>query len=179
MQNDFDINKFKNNQGVYYTKGLFIEEVLYDPISAIYSIKEYDRTLDGKFYPSLYKLYMEMEDVTEYEFATTYLDGWTHWKKLCDTSFFKPHIEAWREELTIKLKAKALANIKLKAMDPDNKDSYQASKYLVEKGWEEKKKGGVGRPTKEKIKQEAQNILNTNNDVENDFQRLFGNKGLN
>lgn len=167
-------NKFKNVNGAWLTRGLFFETCLHNEDNIMYTLKEYDHEVRGKKLPSLYKLYMEMEDPTEYEFANEYLGGWTHWKKLCDSPFFLEHVTNWREELTIKLKAKALHQIRQKAQDPDNKDNYQANKFLIDKGWEEKKKGGVGRTTKDKIKQEANKIALTQSEFDEDYNRILG-----
>ena len=59
-----------------------------------------------------------------------------------------PHISEWREELELKLRSQAVRDI----MDMSAEgSSYQASKWLADKGWA---KNPVGRPNKaEKARQ--------------------------
>lgn len=64
-------NKFKNSRGMYLTTSMFIEHN-YDYSLAVYSWGDRDFKNDKGSFPSLKRLYLEMADVTEYEFACTY-----------------------------------------------------------------------------------------------------------
>lgn len=89
------------------------------------------------------KLYIECNDPTGYVFATTHLGGWKHFNALKKSGKLIDEIERWEDELEIKLRAEAVANmIKLSAGDK----GYQANKFLVDGGWIQKK---AGRPSKE------------------------------
>lgn len=166
------MNIFKNSSGAHLLKSIFFE---YDDITksqAIYTLKDYDHTVDGKLYPSLRRLYVELEDPTEYEFATKYLDSWSHWKKLSAASFFTEHLNDWREELSVRLRAQAVNRIKVESKS-GSKAAFQANKFLVAGQWTEKS-SPVGRPTKEKIKSEAEKLFKESSVVDDDFDRIVG-----
>lgn len=170
------MNKFKNGSGAHLLKPIFYELDTPEKEVAIYTLKDYDHTVDGVTYPSLRRLYVEMADPTEYSFACTYLDGWSHWKKLCKAPFFKEHLSDWREELEVKLRAAALLKIRETAA-ADKKESFQAQKFIVQGGWktpEDKEK--VGRPSKEKIKDEAEKLFLSRSEHDEDFERILGGK---
>lgn len=141
-----------------------------DKKDVVYTLKNRDH--EG--YPSLYRLYMETDDVTEYTFATQYLDGWDHWLQLCDCNWFKPYVSAWRKELEIKTKAAALKAIRELAKDPDSKEHYQASKFLVTNGWADKTGGrkGAGRPSKDEVKKAANQLAQDQRDLADELSRV-------
>jgi hypothetical protein len=87
---------------------------------------------DHEGYPSLYRLYMETGDPTEYQFAVQHLDGWTHWQALTAAKWFQPYVEAWRAELEVKLSSEALARIRAVSADTANPNHYHANKHLLE-----------------------------------------------
>jgi hypothetical protein len=156
----------------YITKSLFVETNLYpDRKKHIrYSLKDKDK---GSI-PSLKRLYMEAEDPLEYDFANTYFENYEHWETLCECEWFKPHVERWRKELDIKLRAKSLKRI-IEEAQSGKKEAYSANKYLLEKGYlprDEQKSRGVGRPSKESIKQEAERLFRQSESVDDDLQRL-------
>src|SRR5690606_26140294 len=101
------------------------------------------------------RLFMETNDPEEYRFATEHLGGWSHWKALKKCSWFKPYYEAWKEELEVRQRSQAIANIMV-AADKPGRDGVEASKYIAEKKWEKKVTAGKGRPSNEKIKAEAE-----------------------
>ena len=119
---------------------------------------------------------MEKEDVTEWEFAKEYLDGWEHWTMLLACTWFKEYITRWRLELELKITARSLAELKSVASGT-SKNSYYANKFLVEKGWKTESPGSVrgrGRPKKTQdpvmldlTEQEAKKR------VKDDFERLM------
>lgn len=165
-------NKFKNAIGAHLLKPIFFEYDNSDHLYSVYTLKDYDHTVDGVTYPSLRKLYVEMEDPTEYEFAVKHLDGWVHWKKLTESSFFQSYLKEWREELEVRMRAKALNRIKARAVE-DGKDSFAADKILLAGGWKaSEEKSKVGRPTKDKIKEEANKLFMESNEFDEDFKRL-------
>lgn len=157
-----DMN-FKNVNGVFYTKELFIE-LATNKANAVYTLKESEH--NG--YPSLYEAYMAADDITEYRFALDHLDGWSHWKNLQECNWFKPYLVAWREELEIRQRSRALANVMKAATE--GRDTLAANRYLAEKGWEKTKT--AGRPTKAAIQREAQVLADNSRRVDEDLARL-------
>lgn len=176
-------NPFKNAGGAHYTKGLFYEHDQTRMI-CIYTLSDEDKTVDLSAYgrgvvllPSLRRLYVEAADPTEYSFCKTYLDGWAHWKKMFSSPTLSPHIEEWREELDISLRSANLARI-MKVAETPSKESYQAQKFLTTGGWKETTEKKVGRPTKEKIKQEAEKLFTESSVHDEDFERILGKGAL-
>lgn len=160
------MSKFKNSSNTRYLKGLFYEQVNEDKTTVSYTLKDEDH----KGFPSLYRLYMEVGDPTEYNFAVQYLDGWSHWEALTACTWFKPYVERWRRELEVKMASEALAAVRLAAKE--GKDTFAANKYLLDKGWKEKP--GKGRPNKQAIKDAADEIAKNENRVQKDFDRILG-----
>ena len=159
---------FLDNRGMPLTQSLFLE-LGYSPFSK-YTLKEVDHEWEGTKYPSLKRLYLEMEDVTEYEFANTYLLGWKHWMRICENKQMKPHVEEWREELELKLRARAAKQM----FELADAGSYQAAKWLADRGWTTR---GAGRPTKaEKDGFKAVNDR-VNEEYSADVHRLFAGQG--
>ena len=63
-----DKNSLKSTNGIPLTQSLFLEIGYTD--YAVFTLKDDDYEYKGRVYPSLKRLYLEMEDVGEYEFAT-------------------------------------------------------------------------------------------------------------
>jgi hypothetical protein len=145
---EVDKSKFKDSGGRPLTQALFLEIGYTD--NAYYTLKEEDYKYKGSVYPSLKRLYLEHEDVTEYDFATTYLISWQHWQRLCNNKQVRKHIDEWRLELELKLRSAGLKAIIESALDEDG--GFQAQKYLADKGWE---KNSAGRPKKDTSEHDA------------------------
>jgi hypothetical protein len=159
-------NPFRTNyNNTYLTKGLFYEVSFPSKETVMYTLKNHDHM----GYPSLYRLYMEEADPTEWSVSQKYFDGWDHWELVCNSSFFKPYIEKWRRDLDLQIKSQALAKIRAEAKTT-SKDSVMANKYLLEKGWEAK--SSRGRPSKAEIKKAADDIANNHSQLVEDFNRL-------
>lgn len=163
-------NRFRHPvNNTRHLKGLFFEQTNSDKSTVQYTLKD----TDHKGFPSLYRLYMELDDPTEWEVAQKLVDGWEHWEMLCACNWFKPYVERWRREVELRMKSKALARIKSEAKT-NSKESFMANRYLIEKGWEPKEgqSKGRGRPSKEEIKRAANEIASTNDRLSQDFERL-------
>lgn len=161
-----DKNSLKASNGVPLTQGLFLE-IQYGEF-AVFTLKDDDYEYNGKTYPSLKKLYLEMEDVVEYEFATKYLLGWTHWQRMCANKQLLKHIEEWREELELKLRSKAIKAMRDKV---NTEQGINAAKWLAEKGWDKK---GVGRPNKQQEEREKRIQEKLDADWAEDLHRITG-----
>lgn len=162
---------FRIHTGQRKLRGLFFETTLADKTGVVYTLK--DRDHEG--YPSLYRLYMEMDDPTEYNFAVNCLDGWDHWEILCECNWFKPFLNRWRREVEVRAKAKALLAIREVAAS-GGKEAYQANKFLVAGGWKvDQRRKGAGRPSKEEVQSAAKKIAEEANSINDDLARVQGN----
>jgi len=139
------------------TQSLFLE-IGYGE-NAIYTLKESDYTYNGKVYYSLKKLYLAMEDPTEYEFASKYFLGWKHWVRICENRILKNHIDEWREELEVKLRSRGVKALILSA----EQGNHQSAKWLADRGWDTR---GAGRPTK----LEKEQSLKVHKDILDEFR---------
>lgn len=162
--------KFRAANGQYLTSGLFLEtDKGAEGNKPLYTLKPYDH----KGLPSLKRLYLEAEDPTEFDFACTYLEDYAHWERLCNTAYFRPHVEQWRKELALKLKSRALKAIIKDAVD----GKYDANKFLVANGWIEKNEPGKaqrGRPSKSEVKEELARQAEIEKSLMDDMERLKG-----
>ena len=168
-----DRSKLVNATNNPLSQALFIEHQ-YNPILSVYSWGDEDKEHNGILYPSLKKLYIGMEDPTEYQFATTHLLNWQHWVKLNGNEYLAVHFRQWREELELKLRSQAVRAI----MDQSASESggFQAAKWLADRGWDKK---GVGRPSKEEKEFEMKIKERVGEDYSNDISRMedFRKKG--
>lgn len=123
-----DKTRMRGRNRVRFTQELFYElnKGIIDPY---YSFTRQEDFVDdqGRTILSLHRLYMEMEDPSEYLFGRTYFDGYDHWTKITETVFFKDTLQAWRQELALKIKAKAFANLKEQA----DKGNLDANKFIL------------------------------------------------
>lgn len=112
---------------------------------AVYTITDEDKEFRGKFFPSLRKLYFEISDPTEYEFALTCFLSWDQWKRISENKAFADTIEKWREELEVKLRSDGV-----RAIIKQAPGSFNAAKWTADGHWNVKR----GRPSKEEQKRE-------------------------
>lgn len=163
---------FTNSMGRNLTLGLFLETSYNSPggpEAAVYTLKDHDHELNGRYYVSLPKLYLALEDPIEYEFANTYLNGWTHWLEIQRSSTLREHVNRWRKELELRIRGRALKEIMGEAASAEGKNKFTANRFLLEGGWKEK---AQGRPSKEAIKREAETLFKEKDQVLDDYKRL-------
>lgn len=153
-----------DERGRYKTLSLFLE-IAYDK-DAIFTLKGYDHVYEGKTYYSLKKLFLEASDPTEYEFATKYLADWDHWQKMCNNKLIAQHIEKWRYELELKLRAEGVQWVIKSAR---KKQNWLAAKFLAEKGWETRL---AGRPSKDEVERELKIQADIQNEYSDDLDRI-------
>ena len=162
-------SRFKNQMGVRYLQGLFYETVNADKSTVLYTLKD----ADHMGFPSLYRLYIEAEDPTEYKFATAHLDGWDHWDILSSCSWMQPYVTRWRRELDIRLRSRALAEIQAVAAAREHNSHFTANKYLLEATWKPAGERKVGRTTKDAIRAEATRLRSAEREIEDDAKRIL------
>lgn len=157
---------YKDESERYLTRGLFKETISTHRAKthpAVFTLKPYD---DGA-YKSLKKIYMEVNDPTEYLFAIEAFgeEGWEQWQKLSKAGWFQPYIESWRDELEIKMRAEGVRKMR----DLANSGNKDAAKWVAEGGWDKK---AAGRPSKAQIKAEAKKRAGIKDDIADDAARL-------
>lgn len=165
--------KFRNASGKLATESLFLERWRPTDVEPLYSLRDEDYDYKGKVYPSLKKLYLAEEDLTEYEFANKYFESWEHWQMVVQATWFKEYIDLWRTELELKLKAEALRSI-IEQARIGGSNSYDAKKYLISKGWIQKEAEASrrGRPTKAEIARRAAEEVFADQQIQADLKRL-------
>lgn len=154
---------YNNNQ---LTQSIFLEHQWNKEV-AVYSWGDRHKEYKGKVYPSLKKLYLDMGDVTEYNFATTHLLGWSHWQRLNRSEYLADKFREWREELEVKVRAGAIENI-MTIADSDS-GGFQAAKWLADKGWD---KRGAGRPSKQEVEKETRVQAKIAGEFTSDVKRM-------
>ena len=143
-----------------------------DHSALIFTNKNEDIVVDGKTYFSLYKLYMRYDDPTEYQFATEVLGGWEHWKAFQKTPQLAKRLVKWREETSVRTMYNSVQNIITQSNDVE-KPSFQANKFLVDKGWIPKAPTkGAGRPSKKVIAQNLKEINKVKSILKNDVAMM-------
>lgn len=163
-----DKSKMLTSTNVMKTQALFLETSYADQSSVYYVLSPFDNPEKG--YPSIYRLYIEMGDLEEYEFANTYFLGMDHWRKICESPFFKPHLEKMRGDLEKKLKSEAMRKIIAETSNPDSKNYFQSLKWLAEKGYKEKAQ--KGRPSKAQVDRAAREEADSRLELRDIVERL-------
>jgi hypothetical protein len=143
------------------TASLFYETNQTDAIPIFNLLYEWDITKKGVKYISMKKLYMECNDPTEVIFVEKYLIDWNHWVRLQNSKLIGPHIEEWREELSMRIRSSAIQT-QIKLAEGGNQN---AAKWLATKGWESKPKG------KTKKAQAAATLRKTEDKKLDDFMK--------
>jgi hypothetical protein len=162
---EVDKNKFKDEHGRYIVQGLFLED-RYNPDMAVFTFDGEDKEYKGKMFLSLKRLYLEHGDPMEYSFARKYLYDWNHWQRLTKNKVVRTHVDEWRKELELSLVSEGVAALIDLAL---NEKSYQAAKYLADRGWD---KNTVGRPSKDAVEGELKRMAEAEKEFADDFKLL-------
>lgn len=159
---------YRDSQGRLLSSKLFYERTTPDKRDKVlYTLKDQDH--EG--YKSLYLLYMESNDLTEYTFANDYFESYEHWLAITKQDWFKPFLERFRRDLETKVRSTALRAI-IRESQSGSKNAFTANKFLIERGWLDKEKNTKGRPTKEDIKQAAMDHVDSVKRLDEDFLRI-------
>jgi hypothetical protein len=165
VEREFD--KFRGYGNKPLTEGLFIESCN-DKQTALYTLGVRDRRVAGVFYPSLHKLYVEMEDVAEYNFATLYFESYSHWLKIKTLALFKDVYAAMVGELNAKLRGVAI-NVMIEQVK-SGEANQSTLKYLADNDY--LPKASKGRPTKEAVDKEVRKQTGVKLAINNDLERI-------
>lgn len=160
-------HKFRGLGVKWLTEGLFLESAQLTEDNCLYSLQPWDREKKGKFYPSIIKLFVEEEDVSEWNFANKYFDGFQHWKLIRSKPFFADVYATMIEELQTKIQYKAI-KVMLQQVG-DGTASQATLSYLTNKGYLDK--AAVGKPKRRKAADKA-----AVSSIKSDMARISGTK---
>lgn len=176
---------YKDVQGRYRTESLFYEtmrkgEMDRDTYWPIFTLEENDKKLtesnwyfhrypDNKI-PSLRRIYLEMADPAEYDFAMAVFKSDRHWKILQNCAFFQPYLEEWRQTLRLKLRSEGIKTLREIALSGPGPQALQAGKWLAEMQFEEK--ATKGRPKNEDVARETRVQVEQNRLLQEDAERM-------
>ncbi len=154
------------------SKTWFYETTLPDTRNdlTLYSLKKRDHKVGVTTYKSLHKIYLSMEDPTEYEFAMAVFGDYSVWENLCNLSWFKHHHAQMQKELVLKLKARTVKNM-INDLN-EGKASYNAQKYLADAGYLEGNDKKRGRPSKDELNGALKQAAMDKADTEDDANRI-------
>lgn len=158
-------DKMVDSMGRPITQSLFLEIGYTD--AAVYTLKDNDFTYNGRYLYSIKRLYLEIADPTEYEFATTCFIGWSHWERICENKVLRRYIDEWRKELEVKLRSQGVKA----AIAAAYSGNFQASKWVADRGWETR---GPGRPSKAEVEHEKKVQAAMSDEFSADIIRLKG-----
>lgn len=136
--------------------------------AAIYTLKPRDHVYKGKKLPSIKRLYLEMEDPTEYNFVYQYFLDRDHWQQIKRNKLIADHMVGWAEELEVRARARGVSAMFDLALDGE-KPNYQASLFLAKGGWLDRP---AGRPSKEAVQRETKIQAKIKEEFGNDLMRL-------
>lgn len=168
--------QMKSSNGRRVLRSLFVETAINEVmelgvVEPVFTIKDDNFVKNGKFYWSLKNIYFSYDHIPgyEYQFAMDVFGDWNHWVLLCETSngVVSELIKSWRDELTIRIQAKAMEAMILTATCDGSKGT-PAAKFLADRGWEVKR----GRPSKDEIEREKKIQSGVNREIEEDMARL-------
>lgn len=162
---------FLTSQGNLLTQSLFLE--LGYEHSAIYTLNENDKEYKGKTYPSLKQIYMEYAYPGglkgEYDFAMHCFYSWKQWLRICKNSRLKDYIDEWRMEREFKANSNAM-RVLIDEIDIGGNASVSTSKYLLDRGYVEKKR--KGRPSRAEIERRIKQDAAIHDEYADDFNRM-------
>lgn len=138
-------------------------------VESFFTTKDHNIVKDGKTYWSLKNIYFSYEHIPgfEYEFAMDVFGDWDHWLMLADSAEVRDIVTSWREELVIKVQAKAMKAMMKTAIYEGSK-GIPAAKWLADRGWEVKR----GRPSKEEVARERKIAAGISTELAEDMERL-------
>lgn len=153
----------------YRTSSLFREFYLNEEgseLEPLWTLQDDDP--QGKL-PSLKKLYMEIADPTEYEFAMEAFGSWQQWLKIKSSKAIQKWIQFWPDELEIKLRSQGIKAVAQEAKE--GKNPFTAAKFLAKAEWKPSS-SKRGRPSKEEVDRELKIAAQVDAEIGEDAQRV-------
>ena len=133
---------------------------------AYWTLKDFDHIVDGETFHSLKDKFLSYRDPTGYQFAIEVFGSWPLFQAMEKSYDLKNTIQRWKDELDVMLMSEGIKSIVDEAANGKSKAS--AAKYLIEKGWVQKK----GRPSKAAIQKEANKMARVMDEVDEDLKRV-------
>lgn len=162
---EVDKTKLRSSGGQMKTEGLFWEKACKinnlpnrKTPTPVFTLKDYPH----KDLPSLYEIYID--SATEYEAALRALGSWKHWKKLTRCQFFKPYLDEWREERSLREEAMAKTALLESLLD----GNVSAAKTILD----EKKRKVAGRPSNDEVTGELKRVVEDHNQLSSIVERM-------
>lgn len=135
MVKSYKREDFIGDNGKILSKSLFYELSFNDSDRTLFTLK--DTEVNGFVsFPKLYLQYTE-DDPTEWTLATEVFTSWAIWETISKTAGLKPYVEELRKQNAIRQKSKAIKSIIKESVD--GKNSFAASKLLLEKDLTDRK----------------------------------------
>lgn len=154
----FPKDKFRNASGKLYTRELVYELSYNLSDNTLFTLKDDDIEIEGKYLYSLKKLYLQYVplDPTEYTLASKVFDSWEIWETLRNARILRDYVKKWRREAEIIVKSRAIQAI-AEEMNESGKNSFQAAKLLLDRGWIEKENVKQQKASERKREEEQMN----------------------
>ena len=134
----------KDSMGRFRTQSLFIERKN-SKYPAPFTLKDIDH--NGAL--SMRIIYLDTADPTEYSTAIALLGSWRHWQLLTACEFFKPYVNAWREELATKFESDRFQEmVEVSSKSQGTPAGVAATKWLADR-YSKKPELKRGRPSKD------------------------------
>lgn len=115
-----------------------------------------------------HEVFVGSDDPTEYAAALELVGSWEEWKFLkASWPGFNKFLQAWKDELEIKLRSEAIRNMCAQAK---SEKGTAAAKWIAEGRYNP---SVVGRPTKSKIEREIKIQAGIVEEVEDDIERVM------
>lgn len=146
------------------TTALFVETAIHGKDNILFTFENEPHSGYLSF-PKLYRKFYK-EDPTEYLFAMTVFGSWEHWTRLLNSSV-RPRIEQVRKEAEAYLDSQMVGNI-LKEANSGSRNSFTASKYILERGYRPKDE----RPTKLHVKKNVEKAIEDSSFLSKEYERL-------
>lgn len=142
------------------------------PFEPVYTLG--DQPQEGL--PSAKRIYLKLEDPTEYKAAMKLVGDWEVWKRMTESEWFKPYIEKWRDELEVQLRAKYLKMIGDMAQSNNEAQAMKAIQFLYKEisgaGSKPGKAPKRGRPSKAEVEREKKIRAQVEQETEEDLNRI-------
>ena len=155
----------KDSRNRYRTMSLFREFYLSE-VEPLWTLQDED---PQGVLPSLKKLYMDIADPTEYEFALQAFGSWKHWLKIKNSKAIKVLLEDWPIELEVKLRSEGIKGVIKEA--ESGKSKFNAAKFLANADWKSTT-SKRGRPSKEEVDRERKIAAKLNSEFSQDAERI-------
>jgi hypothetical protein len=118
--------------------------------------------------------FIDLEDITEYKAAIQLVGSWKKWGTLKrDWPAFAGFINEWKEELEVKFRSDACANVLSLQNAESESVQLQAAKFLSSAEWDKRTGTGAGRPNKKVQKQAAREVAELAADTKQDRERVL------